>query len=106
MKNKIGIDIVDFKEVIGIIKELKKKIPNKGIYLFGSILNKTAIRYESDADILIIPKNNENFNQLYSLAWNATKKLLDKGIAPHIIIYNQQSHSSLLKEIKKKGRAI
>lgn len=107
MKNEIGIDIVSLREVLPAIKKLKQKIPGVTIYLFGSVLENTAVRHESDADILIIPKNEtKNTSELYAKAWNALTTLLDAGIAPHIIIYNSKSHARLLKEVKQKGLAI
>ena len=105
--NKPSLDIIQKEEVIPCLKNLKNQFPELKIYLFGSILENTAIRNESDADILIIIKNKiKDTTELYNKIWNKLTPLLDKGIAPHIIIYNPKSHKQLLKEVKLTGLAV
>ncbi len=105
--NKLGLDIIRVSEVLPALKALKKKLPHTQIYLFGSVLNKTAVRYESDADILIVPKGKaEPEKKVQDQAWKTLTPLLDRGIVPHVIVFNPKSHQTLLKEVRKKGLAI
>ena len=99
---KLAIDLIKLGEVLPALKALKKKLPNTQIYLFGSVLDHTAVRYESDADILIVPKDKISRSLLQDKAWKGLTQLLDHGIVPHVIVFNPKSHAGLLKEVKKK----
>lgn len=96
------IRTVKLSEILPMLKKLKKEVGGE-VYVFGSVAEGAAVPFESDADILILPKGKYCRKNLFGLAWEAVKGILDFGIAPHIIIYDPKRHAGLLEEVKKTG---
>lgn len=96
------IETVKLSDILPMLIKLKKEVGGE-VYVFGSVAEGVAIPFESDADILLLPKGRHSRKDLFGRAWEAVKKMLDFGITPHIIIYDPKRHAGLLNEVKRTG---
>ncbi|MEW5996379.1 MAG: nucleotidyltransferase domain-containing protein [Candidatus Micrarchaeota archaeon] len=96
------IKTVSLADILPMLIKLKKEVGGE-VYVFGSVTEGVAVPFESDADILILPKGKYNRKSLFGKAWDAVKSILDIGITPHIIIYDPKRHAGLLEEVRKSG---
>jgi len=95
------ISLQDVRDIIDIIA-LKLKDVAEEAYVFGSIVEGSAIIGESDLDLLIIPGNREV--DYFSLLDEVIEKLLDIGIILHIHIADNATYTHLLEHIR--GNAV
>lgn len=92
--------LISLKDVREIIDDIKSKLKGvaKEAYVFGSIVEGSAIVGESDLDLLIVPSSREV--DYFSLLNEEIEKLLDLGIVLHIHIVDNATYIHLLKSIK------
>jgi predicted nucleotidyltransferase len=96
------IRAVKLSEILPMLMRLKKEVGGE-VYIFGSVAEGAAIPFESDADILILPKGKHGRKDIFGRAWEAVKGMLDIGLTPHIIVYDPKRHAGLLEEVRKNG---
>ncbi|MBI5036642.1 nucleotidyltransferase domain-containing protein [Candidatus Micrarchaeota archaeon] len=103
MKKTFGL-----KDIPRVVSEIKKALRGKvkRAYFFGSIVNNSAVPFESDVDLLIIPKTRLSSKQAYEILEPQLFALLDKGLVLHALVVNPKDKPAVLKEAKAKGVAI
>ena len=76
----------------------------KEAYIFGSFPKGSAIRGESDIDLLVIPRRpSTTIHTLYDRLDTPHDAFLEAGLAFHIILYDPKRHQKSLLEETKKG---
>lgn len=91
-----------------ISRRIAKKLETlaKEAYLFGSFPEGYAVRGESDFDLLIVPRRKVTYSKLWKLLDEEISFVLEKGLAPHIIIYRSRGMRSLLLRVRESGLRI
>ena len=69
-------------------------------YVFGSIVGGCAIPYESDVDILIVPKVNVDY---FELLKDEISELLNMGLVVHLHVASNETYVHILNEVRKNG---
>jgi len=97
MIGTVGLE--DVKEILdSIARKIRKKVLEA--YVFGSIVEGFAVRWESDLDLLIVPRTREDF---FELLKDEISSLLDMGTVPHLHIATNPSYERLIKEARTRG---
>ncbi len=96
------IEILNLAEIEEIVDSIKLKLRNKVLeaYIFGSIVEGFGVREESDLDLLIIPKEKEDW---FELLKEEIISLLNLGIVLHIHIAKNESYRKILEIARAKG---
>lgn len=84
------------------MKKLLKPIA-KEAYIFGSFPEGSAIRDESDIDLLVIPRKPMGLDEIYKRLDAPFETFLSAGLALHIIMYDPKRHSKDLLQTARKG---
>ena len=72
-------------------------------YLFGSVANGSAVPFESDVDVLIVPKSALSIDEAFELLKKPWEALIEKGLVLRPIVFDPKRHPSWLLEAAKKG---
>jgi len=93
------VSIADVKDILeSISSKLKGKV--REAYVFGSVVEGTAVAGESDLDILIIPKPHYDY---FKLLDQEIERLLDLGIVLHIHIASNITYERMVEEVRAVG---
>lgn len=75
----------------------------KHAYLFGSVAQGSAVPFESDVDVLIVPKSRLSSDEAFHLLEKPWEDLLHKGLVLRPIVFDPKRHPPWLLEAAKKG---
>lgn len=89
MKKALGL-----RDISSVVSEIKKALRGKAkqAYFFGSIVSNSAVPFESDVDLLIVPKKRLSSEQAYKILEAQLFELLDKGLVLHPIVLDSKRH--------------
>jgi len=96
------VKLQDIKDVLDSISSKIKDVSAEA-YVFGSVIDGSAVYGESDLDILIIPFENREKLDWYSLLEDELFKLLDKGIVLHVHIADNESYGNMIRIARRDG---
>lgn len=96
------LEQVSLRDLREIVEKLRSKLKNvaKEAYIFGSIVEGSAVIGESDLDLLIIPDKRIDY---FSLLNEEIGGLLDLGLVLHLHIVDNVTYRHLLEKIKISG---
>lgn len=77
----------------------------KEAYVYGSLAHGAAVPWESDADVLVVPKRKINLDEVYSRINETYTSLIAKGLVLHVILY-RRGMERLLAEARKGVRIV
>ena len=97
-----NIKMVRLRDIRDIIDSIRSKVKKTAVeaYIFGSVVEGSAVQGESDLDLLIIPSEKLDW---YSLLENELFQLLDRGIVLHIHVADNESYKTMIRIAKEKG---
>lgn len=92
-------DLGDLRE---ILEKLRSKLKDavREAYVFGSIVEGSAVVGESDLDLLIVPDKRIDY---FALLDEEIGELLDLGLVLHLHIADNVTYRPLLERIKTSG---
>lgn len=93
---------LSLRDLGGTVEKLRSKLKNvaKEAYVFGSIVEGSALIEESDLDLLIIPDKRIDY---FALLDEEIEELLDLGLVLHLHIVDNVTYRPLLEKIKISG---
>ena len=93
---------VSLRDLSEILEKLRLKLKDvaKEAYVFGSIVEGSAVIEESDLDLLIIPDKRIDY---FTLLDEEIEELLDLGLVLHLHIADNVTYRHLLEKIKISG---
>jgi predicted nucleotidyltransferase len=96
------LEQVSLRDLREIVEKLQSKLKNvaKEAYIFGSIVEGSAVIGESDLDLLIIPDKRIDY---FSLLDEEIGELLDLGLVLHLHTVDNVTYRPLLEKIKISG---
>lgn len=93
-------------EVREVVEALRRALEGRalGAYVFGSIVDGSAVPGESDIDVLVIPEEGLGLNYYHELISGALGLSLEMGLPIHLIVYDERRHGrKFLEDVKRRG---
>ena len=99
-----NLDLVSLQDVEEIIKSMSRKLRGRvrEAYIFGSVVEGSAVRGESDLDLIVVPVERERVD-FFELLREEVEALLDLGVPLDLMIADNVTYRHVLEEARRKG---
>jgi predicted nucleotidyltransferase len=103
------IKILTLDEIRDILDSISSKLEGKvrEAYVFGSVVEGTAVAGESDLDILIVPKAGYmDSSDYFKFLETEIERLLDLGVVMQIRVASNVTYARMIEEVRANGLKI
>lgn len=105
VQGAVPMKFIGVKDLCDLPKQIGKRLRFKArhAYLFGSVANGSAVPFESDVDVLIVPKTRLSADEAFELLKKPWAALIEKGLVLRPIVFDPKRHPAWLLEAAKEG---
>ncbi len=99
-----GVELISLSDLKRIIELLRERLKGRvrEAYVFGSVVEGSAIKGESDLDLIVIPKEGERID-FFELLREEVDALLDLGVPLDLMVADNETYRPLIEEARRKG---
>ncbi len=99
-----GVEFVSLRDLRGIIESLREKLRGRvrEAYVFGSVVEGSAVKGESDLDMIVIPREGERVD-FFELLREEVDALLDLGVPLDLMVADNETYRPLIEEARRRG---
>lgn len=99
-----GLDLVSLEDVRDVVESIRRKLRDRvrEAYIFGSVVDGSAVRGESDLDLIVVPLGGGAVD-LFDLLGDELTRLLDAGVPLDLMVADNETFAPLLDEARRRG---
>jgi len=100
------VGLVSLRDLKGIIESLREKLKGRvsEAYVFGSVVKGSAVKGESDLDLIVIPREGERVD-FFELLREEVNALLDLGVPLDLMVADNETYRPLMEHATLAGRS-